>query len=728
MKCWFGVACGSTLGALVASSVLAVEGGKTEQAPVVRLVDGTDAPGGLDLMLPDVEILSRRLDQARSEIQPSLGATRYEFSRQAIEAIPQGDNVPLNQVLLQAPGVAQDSFGQVHVRGDHNELQYRLDGVQLPEGLSVFGQALETRFAHSISLITGSLPAQYGFLQAGVVDITTKSGSTDPGGEISIYGGARDLFQPSFSYGGRSGAIDYFVTGDWLHTRVGIENPTSSFNAIHDLSNQYHGLLHVSGIVDPTTRISLIAGVSNDVFQIPNNPRQTPSLGLVVNGISGFDSSTLTEHQREIADFGILSLQKHLDAFDVQISAFSRYTSLYYSPDPLGDLLFNGISQTAARSVWSSGVQADASWRVNDTHTLRAGFQVTGERTVASTASQVLLTDDTGAQRSDVPSTIYDGSAKTGDLYGLYVQDEWRLLPRLTLNYGARFDVVDEFTHENQISPRVNVVWKATGTTTVHAGYSRYFTPPPFELVSGSTLGLFSNTTAAPSVNQDSVVRAERDNYYDAGLSQVLLPGLTVGLDAYYKQAKNLIDEGQFGAPIILTAFNYAKGRVDGVEGTASYDHGPWSLYGNLAYSRAIGKDIDSAQFNFSAQDLAYIGQHYIHLDHDQRWTGSGGAAYTLFQGTPSPARLSADLLVGSGLRASTATVPNGMALPGYYTINLSAVQTLNVGSLHGTQLRLDVINLLDRKYEIRNGTGVGVGAPQFGLRRTILAGLAQRF
>ncbi|WP_428486282.1 TonB-dependent receptor [Rhodopila sp.] len=712
----------SAFGIVSATPALTADVVSPPLAPDINL--GTNG----NMSLPDLDVVAKRLDEARSQIEPNLGATRFDFSRQGIETTPQGDNAPLNQVLLQAPGVAQDSFGQIHVRGDHNEVQYRLDGVQLPEGLSVFGQALETRFAHSISLITGSLPAQYGFLQAGVVDITTKSGTTDPGGEISIYGGMRDLFQPSFSYGGRSGAIDYFITGDFLHTRIGIENPTSSFNAIHDLSNQYHGLLHVSGIVDPTTRISFIAGVSNDVFQIPNNPNQTPTLGLTVNGISDFNSASLTEHQREITDFGILSLQKHIDTVDIQISAFSRYTSLYFTPDPLGDLLYNGISQTAARSVWSTGAQTDASWRVNDSHTVRAGFQGSGERTVAATESQVLLTDDSGAPVSDVPSTVYGSLGKTGGLYGVYVQDEWRVLPRVTLNYGARFDGVDEFTQENQISPRINVVWKATDTTTAHAGYSRYFTPPPFELVSGSTLSLFNNTTAAPATNQNTTVKAERDHYFDAGVTQILLPGLTAGVDAYYKQAKNLIDEGQFGAPIIETAFNYAKGQVWGVEGTTSYDRGPWSLYGNVAFSRAIGRDITSSQFNFTADDLAYISHHYIYLDHDQRWTGSVGAAYTLFKETRSPARLSADLLVGSGLRASTPTVPNGRELPSYYTINLSAVQTLNVGYLHGTQLRLDVINLLDQKYEIRDGTGVGVGAPQFGLRRAILGGIAQRF
>ena len=709
-------------------------------APGTRSTDSIDATSG-------IEQVSVRLDRARSALEPDLGATIYRFGRGSLETLPQGDNTPLNQVLLQAPGVAQDSFGQIHVRGDHNEVQFRLDGVQLPEGLSVFGQALETRFAHSLSLITGALPAQYGFDTAGVIDITTKSGITDPGGEISIYGGERDYFQPSFSYGGHTGNVDYFVTGDVLHDRVGIENPTNTLNPIHDLSNQTHGIAHIAWTADADTRVSLLAGASNEFFELPNNPGQTPSLGLSVNGVGTFNSSDLTEHQREITDFGILSLQKEIGTLDVVTSAFTRYSSLYYTPDPLGDLLFDGVGQTAARSVLSTGSQTDASWHVSNTHTIRAGYQIIGERLVSSTTSQVLPAaggdDDNingaglasaiqpdgsaGAATSSVPFTVRDGQGKTGGLYGVYVQDEWHILPHVTLNYGARFDVVDEYTHENQFSPRVNVVWQPTRTTTIHAGYSRYFVPPPFELVGGRDIALFNGTSGAAEVTQDNVVKAERDNYYDAGISQILLPGLQVNFDAYYKEAENLIDEGQFGAPIILSAFNYAHGEDQGYELSASYDRGPLSLYANVARSRAVGKDIVSAQFNFSAADLSYISQHFIYLDHNQTYTGSGGAAYTLFWKTGYPARLSADLIVGSGLRADGA-IPNGRALPGYATVNLAAVQTFKTGPLRSTQLRLDIINLLDRVYEIRDGTGVGVGAPQFGLRRTILVGIAERF
>jgi outer membrane receptor protein involved in Fe transport len=676
----------------------------------------------------DIVVTARRLNAARSRIQPSLGASITNFSSQVLAKIPQGSNAPLSAVLLQAPGVAQDSFGQIHVRGDHNEVQYRLDGVELPEGLAVFGQALEGRFAHSLNFITGALPAQYGQLQAAVVDITTKSGATDPGGDISLYGGARDYFQPSASYGAAAGKWDFYVTGDLLHTRVGIENPTSSFSPLHDLSNQYHGLAHIDYTLDNDTRLSLLAGVSNADFQIPDNPGQVPSLGYTVNGVSGGASANLTEHQREITDFSILSLQQHFDSVDLQTSLFSRYSSLYFSPDPVGDLLFTGIAQTAARSVWSSGLQSDGSWYLNESHTLRFGLQVTAERTISHTVSNVLALDDAGQQLSQTPETITTASGKTGGIYGLYLQDEWKLADTLTLNYGGRFDLVDEYTHENQFSPRVNLVWQPAHGTAIHAGYSHYFTPPPFELVGGSTVSLFNGTSAAASVTKDNTVRAEHDNYFDLGAEQVLPHGIRLSLDSYYKSARQLIDEGQFGAPIILTAFNYAKGQVDGLEGAVSYDEGPWSAYANLAISRAIGKDIDTAQFSFSPDDLAYISQHYIHLDHDQRFSGSGGAAYTAFFGTDHPTRFSTDLQTGSGLRASTPTVPNGVALPGYYVINFSVTQAVPIHLGKGLHLRLDILNLLDRKYEIRDGTGVGVGAPQFGLRRSILAGISESF
>ena len=194
--------------------------------------------GGLSL---DVEVIAKQLDIARQQIEPRLGATVYDFTRPTIETQPQGDNQSLNQLLLQAPGVAQDSFGQVHVRGDHANLQFRINGVQLPEGINVFGQSLETRFTNSVALITGALPAQYGLRTAGIIDIQTKTGTLNPGGSVTLYGGQQSWFQPSVEFGGVVGQIDYYATGEFLHNTIGIEAPTDSKNSIHDLSNHPRG-------------------------------------------------------------------------------------------------------------------------------------------------------------------------------------------------------------------------------------------------------------------------------------------------------------------------------------------------------------------------------------------------------------------------------------------------------------------------------------------------------
>jgi hypothetical protein len=179
---------------------------------------------------------TKAFDAARENILPKIGVNTYELSHQDIEALPQGTNAQLDKVLLQAPGVTQDSAasGNLHVRNEHANLQYRVNGIIVPDGVSGFGQLLETSFVGSMSLVTGALPAQYGFRNTGLVDIQTRSGAQDPGGTISIYGGNRSTFTPSIEYGGTSGRTEYFFMGRGFFTDLGLENPTPAINAIHD--------------------------------------------------------------------------------------------------------------------------------------------------------------------------------------------------------------------------------------------------------------------------------------------------------------------------------------------------------------------------------------------------------------------------------------------------------------------------------------------------------------
>ncbi len=187
----------------------------------------------------DIVVTGRRLDQARDAILPSLGASKYTFDSKAIDVQPQGQDRSLTALLEQAPGVTQDSYGEVHVRNEHGNLQYRIDGVIIPESISGFSQTLDVRLADSVSLLTGTLPAQYGYRTSGVVNIVTKSGSFDKTGDVGFYGGSHGTLQPSATARGSSGNLNYFVSGSYLENDLGVENPTSSRTAIHDHTQQY---------------------------------------------------------------------------------------------------------------------------------------------------------------------------------------------------------------------------------------------------------------------------------------------------------------------------------------------------------------------------------------------------------------------------------------------------------------------------------------------------------
>jgi outer membrane receptor for ferrienterochelin and colicins len=728
---------GSAAGVLAVSIFLGAAGLSATSAVQAADNSNADSPSSSAATAPasgeltEVVITARRLNAARAEIETQTGASTYTITSEAIAATPGGDNVQLNQVLLQAPDVVQDSFGQLHVRADHNDLQYRLNGIILPEGISVFSQTLSPRLISSLSLITGALPAEYGLRTAGIIDLTTNSGLLQPGGEVSVYGGSYSTFQPAAEYGGSSGTFSYYMSGDYKQNNLGIESPDGSTNPLHDHTTQGHAFGYFEKILDSENRLSLIAGLSDDHFEIPNQRGLQPGLGYSVLGQSEFLSDNLNETQHELAEYAIVSWQHSQGALDWQTSLSARYTSLHFSPDLIGDLLYNGIAQDAFKDDTALAWQTDGAYKINAAHTLRAGFFYQHDSAESNTTSLVLPINALGVPTSDIPSSVPDNGTQAQQIESVYLQDEWQVLAPLTINYGLRFDHYSAYSSGSQLSPRLNFVWKLDSGTTVHGGYSRYFTPPPFELVGSETFTKFTGTSALPpgSVTLDTPPLAARANYYDFGVQQKLLNNnLTLGLDSYYEQAQHLIDEGQFGAPIILTPFNYRDGLIGGVEFTANYTLENFSVYGNLSFQAAHGKGIESAQFNFSQDKLDYVADNYIHLDHEGRVSASGGVSY-LWLGT----RLSADMLFGSGLRADQilpdgTDIPNGAHLPSYTQVNLGVSHAFRLAGRGPLTVRFDVVNVFDEVYQIRNGTGIGVFAPQYGPRRGFFGGLAWQF
>jgi opacity protein-like surface antigen len=496
----------------------------------------------------------------------------------------------------------------------------------------------------------------------------------------------------------------------------------------------------MSTFLDPYTRLSLVAGSFTANFQIPNvtNGPHFPGIATPVFGFSNFDSSKLNERQNEQSQYGVLALQRSVNGFDGQLSYFTRYNNLHFIPDPAGDLLLNGIASDISRQSYTNGFQGDASYAINAAHTLRAGFTVSAEQIWVDNTSLVELAP--GGVPTTAIASITDDVAKLGWLAGVYAQDEWKITDKLTMNAGLRFDQMWEFVDANQLSPRLSFTYRPFEGTTFHAGYARYFTPPVLVEAAPANIALFNNTTGQSPNTGTSPVLPERSHYFDAGINQKIVFGCTtsglkdcttldLGLDAYYKIARDLIDNGQFGQALVLSAFNYNQGVAQGVEFSAKFHSGNFQAYANLAVGQEKATQPVSNQFLFDnttpLADLGgltrfqYLSTHWIYTDHNQYVTGSAGLAYK-WNGTT----FSTDMIYGSGLRTGDANID---AIAPYAQFNVGLARDFDMPDHQPVTVRFDVVNVFDTIYQIRNGTGIGVFAPQYGPRRGFFLGIKKK-
>jgi opacity protein-like surface antigen/outer membrane receptor protein involved in Fe transport len=602
------------------------------------------------------------------------------------------------------------------------------------------------------------MPAQYGLHTAGIIDITSKSGAALAGGLVGVYGGSRQTISPYFEYGGVTGQTEYYATGRYLSTGLGLEIPTPTLNGIHDYTQQGRFFSYTSTLLDPSTRLVTIAGVGESRYQIPNNVGQ-PVSGLTAFGISDFNSANINQRQYERNAYGVVAWQRSVENVDVQLAYYNRYSDLHFVPDPVGDLLFNGVASDVFRSSFLNGISGDGAYRLNDAHTIRAGFYAQGEQTRIKNIDTVEAIDPTGAT-IDSPFNVTDGSNLFGWQLGAYVQDEWRLTDKLMFNYGVRFDQMFQYVDANQFSPRASLSYKPWWATVFHVGYARNFTPPPQVLGRVFQAQLFDNapanfppgstTTAGGAPANVGSILPERSHVVDAGVVQQLLPQcpagtggmptkapppamncptLEVGANVYYKRAKDLLDDGQFGQAYVLTAFNYDRAENYGLELMARFRFGNFALDTNWAFARqhAFG-GIVSNQALFSQDKLDFAEANTINTDHEQYITGSGRIAYrwtdthSWLDGTTA----SATMIYGSGLRSGFANTDH---LPPYGQVNLGLSHEF-AGAGWNAQpvtVRFDVVNVADTIYEIRDGSGIGVFAPQFGPRRGYYMGISQK-
>ncbi len=664
-----------------------------------------------------VVVLAPRTAAPGPGLSPT-GSAAYVVTRATIAAMPQGSATPLSTVLTQLPGVSADQNQQIHIRDTEGpQFQYDIDGMLVPFDINTnppFLSFLDARFIIRLTLLTGVLPSRYAYATGGVVDIATRQGCADPGGEASLTLGQRALVSPALTYGGCLGATSYVVTGSYAQGENAFSSATPGANPVHDETHRGNLFAHATHHFTDALSLSLLfsANVSNN--QLPNQPNQTPAYRLV--GISPKNSAAIDSmlNFQDYLGMAVLTYAPD-DTTSLQIGYAGHALSENFLPDVPGELIYQGVASHAVHADQDHTLQADLTQRIG-AHTLTIGAYLGLYAVTATDDSLVFPATPDLTQTSTTPIRLQSAAIADNVLSGIYIDDLWRLTPALKLNAGIRFDDLTGFTHGSQLSPTVNLTDRLLPGLTLHLGAMRAMQVPSFQGISPDTIALFSGTTASGPPGTVTP-KVERDTVFDAGLVWHATRHLTVSHDVYYELTDNYLDTGQFGVIPIFAPFNYRTGSMWGVESGLRYARGPITLYANATFARNTQKGVATGQFNFDPDELAYINAHGLVVDHAPLFAGAAGAAWTA-----GAFHASLDGTYSSGLRGGFADT---LHLPATFQMDGSLAYHFQIPGLPPMRETLTILNLLDRVNLIRPAEGIGIFQAAYGPRRTLLSTLS---
>lgn len=702
----------------------------------VVLQVGAQPLAPVTLTLARTKDLSLEIVSPLAPIHYRASSETYAVSRTDIEALPRGNNNELHDVLLTIPSATYGALKQVHIRQDHANVQFRIDGVPIPDTVSsTFSDVISPRAWERADIILGGMEAQYGNKTAAVLDITTKSGTQPSFGSVQMMGGSNRTINPSVEYGGTIGEkVRVYFFNSHMATNRGIEPPTLGHSVFHGQSERNQTFFRGDYQADNKNSLSLVVLNSVAKYQIPTQPgvEQDPS-GLVLPllqirrpGFSPVASQFVDENQRENNQYAHLVWRHDVNAQNFfNLSTYVRHTRATFRTDPYNVLAYTQdpaapfSTADQDRMAYSIGLRFDHSYVPNAQHLIKVGFQLDRTQAVNKTGLFVFNRDGTtGDPVGDLRSLRADNRV-IGYRQEFWVQDQWSPNDQWTFNLGVRGDLVQYLVTEGQLSPRIGVTYKADQSNVFHVFYGRQFTPPNLEAISFAKLGVLG-TTAQPDNLTNNSVRAERAHYVEVGSYHALTAWATLELTGYYKFARYLSDAGQFGTTPLLNYFAFDRGWSRGVDAALKLrvmDN--LTARGNVGWGQCKGYGLHSGHVLLEQKEIDDINSKGgVFCDHTQMLTSSAVVNYRFLERTT----LTGQLLYGSGLRtADEGAKTNSTHVPSYTIYNLSLTHTIPL-PWHGQALLLgfDVINLLDQKYVINAGEGsIGLGVAHAGMPRS---------
>jgi len=709
---------------------------ETFKSEYVIVKIGTEKPAPVTLTLALTQEIALEIVSPLPAIQYKASSETYQLSRKDIEILPKGNNNEVADVLLTVPSVVYGALKQTHIRQDHANQQFRIDGIPIPDTVTgAFADIVPPRAWERADIILGGMEAQYGNKTALVVDITSKSGTKPGFGSLQMFGGSNETVNPSFEYGGAIGEkFRYYILDSYVTTNRGIEPPTLGKTNFHNQSEKNNTYLRGDYQMDNRNNFSWIFLGSVAKYQIPTTP------GLEANAdvltllqaqdptFNPVPSQAVDQSQKENNQYTQLVWRHDLNASNFfSLGTYFRRGYANFSTDPLNSLAYaNDVAdaQTAnqKRVAYSGGVRLDYTWVPTNEHLVKTGFQI--DYTNANNTAQIFAFDtSTGAP----VSTVITSEASNRNIQWreeFWMQDQWSPNYHWTFNLGLRYDQIQGFYNEGQVSPRIGATYRYNQSNVFHAYYGRLFTPPNVEQIAFTNLNT-QDTTAQPEDPTGFRPRAERAHYFEVGSYHAITQYVTLELTGYYKLSHFLSDAGQFGTTPLLNFFAFNYGWQRGIDGALKVQFTDnLSGRGNVAWGQCKGYGLQSGQYLLDQAEIDDINSNGgVWCDHSQFMTSSAVLSYRILERTT----VNGQMLYGYGLRtAEEGAKTNSSHVSSYTVYNASITHVIPLPWDHQKLLLgFDIINLFDQKYFYNSGEGsIGLGVAHAGVPRSFFGRL----
>ena len=624
-----------------------------------------------------------------------------------------------SQILQESiAGAARAPTGEVHIRGQHAEYTYYVDGVPVPPGISgSLNELFDPNVVNSINFQTGGWDAEYGGRNAAIVNVTTKIPAGGWHGALSSNAGTYDH---ATTIGGRGydgqgasvsdnvGAWGFYVAGTRQFSNMRLEpvvtdSSESKVINFHNNGTDSYGFGKVQYAPSVNNVVSLEVSDSRTRFAVPFDSTET-----------GFQN----DHQTDLNAFVNLAWHHQIGSTasgrtraDLFAALFYRHASLHYDADPHDQpqfVFFPDVTDTfnlaERRDANIYGIKLDYAYRPADPVEVKVG-------TLSSFTAGHENFSTFNAKGAQGPQSLSD---LNGHDIGVYAQTAYTPTEWFELRTGARYDVhTAPFAGSaTQLSPRVRLNFYPSTATTAYVYYGRQFIPTNIE-------DLRAVTSAAQGGEVSTGTEPERDDFFEGGvIHRFITGGVVAKLSAYYKRSNPGIDDNTVPGSAIVTDVNIAHVRITGIEGVVEFrPDSAFSAYLNAALNHAYGTGaITGGFFPASPPTSAFD------LDHDQRLSILGSATYTL-----SRVFVSGTAIYGSGLTngvdpsdcecalgTSLFDFNRGVHVAPSTILNASVGYAIPVkGSLLEPQVYVE--NLFDRTYLLKGAffSGPSVGRPR---------------